>query len=184
MQHRPIDGYVVEISRDAFGNGWTLEDDRRFWKRIHGRSGLLQLRRDAKKLTDFCLRVSEHRSDRDFLVYRLHLMTICILLSFVECVPRVVWKELPHFFAKFAAQIFCEMLSRAELVAEENGRALTGVFGDDNGAPIHPFTYRSPARGAARRAAERVARPGTGPGAEAGADPGSTEGAVAGTGGV
>jgi hypothetical protein len=183
MKHN-ADAYVVELSRDAFGSGWTLADDRRFWKRMHGISGLLHLWRDAKKITTFCQRVSEHRSDRDFLAYRLHLMTICIFLSFLESVPRIIWREFPHFFAKFAAQIFCEMLSRAELVAEENACALTGVLGEENGAPIHPFTYRSPAGGAARRAAGRVTRPGAGAGAEAGANPGSAEGAVAGTGGV
>lgn len=29
MEHCTVDAYVVEISRDAFGNGWTLEDDLR-----------------------------------------------------------------------------------------------------------------------------------------------------------
>ena len=130
MKHN-ADAYVVELSRDAFGSGWTLADDRRFWKRMHGLSGLLHLWRDAKKFTTFCLQVSEQRSDRDFLVYRLHLMTICIFLSFLESVPRIIWRKLPHFFAKFAAQMFCEILSRAELVAEENACALTGVFGEE-----------------------------------------------------
>jgi hypothetical protein len=184
MKKNAVETYVVELSRDAFGNGWTLEDDRRFWKRMHGRSGLLQLRKDAKKLTAFCLRVSEDRNDRDFLIYRLHLMTICILLSFLESVPRVVWRELPHFFARFAAQMFCEMLSRAELVVEENASALAGVFGENDGAPIPSYTYRSPAGATARRAAGGVACPSTGSGAEVGADPGSAEGAVAGTRGV
>ena len=62
---RNADAYVLELSRDGFGNGWTLADDRRFWKRMQGQAGLLQLWRDAKKFTAACLQMSEHRSDRD-----------------------------------------------------------------------------------------------------------------------
>jgi hypothetical protein len=140
------DASSVEISLDAFGNCWTLEDDRRFWRRMHGGSGLLQLWRDAHKLSDGCQQLGEHRSDRAFLVSRLHLMTVCVTLSFLEAVPRLVYRELPHFFARFAAQAFCEMLSRAELVAEENPEA----FRDYEWAQIHSHTYRAPAGATAR----------------------------------
>ena len=68
---------------------------------MHGHTGLLHLLKDARKLTVLCLRLSEHRSDRDFLIYRLHLIAVCVLLSFLESVPRVVCNELPHFFARF-----------------------------------------------------------------------------------
>jgi len=57
------------------------------------------------------------------------------------------------FLPGFAAQMFCEMLSRAELMVEENGCSLTSLFGENDGAKIHPYIYRSPARAAPRRAA-------------------------------
>ena len=170
MEHPAANAYVVELSRDAFGEGWTLEDDRRFWKRMHGRLGLLQLSREAEKLTTYCLCLNERRSDRDFLVYRLRVIKVCILLSFLESVPRLMCKELPHFFARFAAQMFCEILSRAELVVEENSCSLIGIFREDDGAPIEAYTYRTTARTAAGRAAGGVARPGAGSCAEIRAD--------------
>ena len=137
---------LVEIERDAFGSCWTLEDDSRFWRRLGGVRGLLQLQRDGRKVAIACRRLGEHRSDRTFLVYRLHLMTVCVWLSFVEGLLRIVYKELPHFFARFAAQIFCEMLSRAELIAEEDPE----FFRDHEWAQIHTYTYRSAAGTAAR----------------------------------
>ena len=140
------DGAPVEIARDAFGSCWTLEDDSRFWRRLRGGRGLLQLWRDARGVSLACQRLGEHRSDRAFLVYRLHLMTVCVFFSFVEGVLRIVYKELPHFFARFAAQIFCEMLSRAELVAEEDPE----FFREHEWAQIHSYTYRSAAGTAAR----------------------------------
>ena len=69
---------LVEIERDAFGSCWTLEDDSRFWRRLGGVRGLLQLQRDGRKVAIACRRLGEHRSDRTFLVYRLHLMTVCV----------------------------------------------------------------------------------------------------------
>ena len=144
--HSEGDDSVVEISRDAFGSCWTLEDDSRFWRRLGGGSGLLRLWQDAKEVRLACRRLGEHPSDRTFLMYRLHLMRVCVFLSFVEGVPRIVYKELPHFFARFAAQVFCEMLSRAELVAEEDPE----FFRDHEWAQIHCYTYRSAAGTAAR----------------------------------
>jgi hypothetical protein len=137
---------LVEISRDCFGDCWTLEDDRKFWRRLQGRAGLMQLWGDANRLTADCRRLDEQRSDRAFLMSRLYVMTACVLLSFLEAVPRIVYKELPHFFARFAAQTFCEMLSRVELVAEEN----PNIFRDNEWSQLRTYTYRSPSGAAAR----------------------------------
>lgn len=107
---------------------------------------MLQLWRDARRVALACQRLGGHRSDHAFLVYRLHIMAVCVFLSFVEGVLRIVYKELPHFFARFAAQIFCEMLSSAELVAEEDPES----FREHEWAQIHSYTYRSAAGTAAR----------------------------------
>jgi hypothetical protein len=143
------DELVVEVSRESFGSGWTLADDSRFWRRLHGSMGLLQLWRDGRMMTRACGRLGEHESDRVFLGHRVRLMAVCVFFSFVEEALRIVYKELPHFFARFATQIFCEILSRAELVAEEDPY----FFHEYHFAEIHPYTYRSAAGTAARRVA-------------------------------
>jgi hypothetical protein len=140
------DELVVEVSRESFGSGWTLADDARFWRRLHGGPGLVQLWRDGRTITRACERLSQHESDRVFLDHRLHMMAVCVFFSFVEEAPRIVYKELPHFFARFAAQIFCEILSRAELVAEEE----QDFFREYEWVQIRPYTYRSSAGTTAR----------------------------------
>jgi hypothetical protein len=145
--HSEQAGGLVEVSRESFGSGWTLEDDVRFWRRLQGGKGLLRLWSDGRKIARSCRRLGEHRSDRVFLGDRRFLMGVCVFLSFVEEAPRfVVYKELPHFFARFATQIFCEILSRAELVAEED----PNFFREHEWAQIHSYTYRSSAGTAAR----------------------------------
>jgi hypothetical protein len=146
LRNNESDACLVEISRDSFGSCWTLEDDRIFWRRLRGGAGLMQLWGDANRLTADCRQLGDHRSDHAFLVSRLHLMTACVLLSLLEAVPRMVYRELPHFFARFAAQAFCEMLSRAELVAEEN----PNIFRDNEWSQLCIYTYRSPTGAAAR----------------------------------
>jgi hypothetical protein len=143
---RDQDVLLVEVFRESFDNGWTLEDDARFWRRLRGCSGLLKLWGDGRRIARSCRRLGEHESDRVFLRDRLRLMTVCVFFSLVEEAPRIVYKELPHFFARFAAQVFCEILSRAELVAEED----PDFFREQRWAQIHSYIYRSPVGTAAR----------------------------------
>lgn len=127
-----MDLSVVQMLRDEFGPGWTFEDDRRFWARIHGRHGLRVLQRDARALEALCKKFNADETDQAFMKYRLHLMAVCVSLSKFESTARIIVTKLPHFFARFAAEIFCEMLGRAELVIEEKAPQLLGIFGETN----------------------------------------------------
>jgi hypothetical protein len=135
-----FDPFPVEISREAFASSWTTEDDRWFWRRLRGNSGLLQIWWDAHRLTNHCLRAGIHPSDKEFLVARMHLMTLCVGLSLAEVLARIFSPQLPHFFARFAVQAFCEMLGRTELIAEEH----PDVFHGDDWDQIGYDYYRSP----------------------------------------
>jgi hypothetical protein len=149
-----IDLSVVQMFRDKFGPGWTIEDDRRFWARIQGRQGLRELIKDAKALEALCKELSKDSSDQEFMRHRLQLITICVSLSRFESTARIISTKFPHFFARFAAEIFCEMLGRAELVIEEKAPQLLGIFGETNGQATLANTNSTPpgraAPGAAR----------------------------------
>jgi hypothetical protein len=149
-----IDLSVVQMFRDKFGPGWTIEDDRRFWARIQGRQGLRELIKDAKALEALCKELSKDSSDQEFMRHRLQLITICVSLSSFESTARIISTKFPHFFARFAAEIFCEMLGRAELVIEEKAPQLLGIFGETNGQATLANTNSTPpgraAPGAAR----------------------------------
>ena len=134
--------FPVEISRDAFCNSWTVDDDRAFWRRLGGTNGLLQVWRDGRRLTQRCLQRKIHPSDRAFLVRRKRLATLCTALSVAGNLPRVFAPHAPHFFARFAVQTFCEMLDRSELIAEEHA----DFFDDDKWFPIRYVDYSSPFR--------------------------------------
>lgn len=128
-----IDLIVLEMFREEFGAGWTTEDDGRFWKVLCGRRGLRALVVDAKQLEALCHRISESPADRRYMKHRLRFLRLCVGLSCLEAPVRIFSKNLPHFFAKFAAELFTEMADRAELVLEENGPKLLKDFGETDG---------------------------------------------------
>lgn len=123
-----IDASVAQMLRESFGPAWTLEDDRRFWARMRGRQGLRKLKKDAKALEALCRRLSEDPNDRAFMKHRLQLMSVCLQLSNCEGTARIFYRRLPHFFARFAAELFSEMMGRAELVVEEKAPQLLEIF--------------------------------------------------------
>jgi hypothetical protein len=139
-----IDLSVVQMFQEKFGPGWTIEDDRRFWARIQGYRGLRGLRKDAKALEAMCKRLSDSSTDQEFMKHRLRLMAVCVSLSRFESTARIISTKFPHFFARFAAEMFCEMLGRAELVVEEKAPQLLGIFGDTNGQAIVADTNSTP----------------------------------------
>jgi hypothetical protein len=144
-----IDLSMVQMFREKFGPGWTIEDDRRFWARIQGRHGLCGLRKDAKILEAICKELSNNSTDQEFMKHRLQLMAVCINLSRFESTARIISTHFPHFFARFAAEIFCEMLGRAELIIEEKAPQLLGIFGETNGQATFADTNSTPPGGAA-----------------------------------
>lgn len=139
-----IDLSLVQMFREKFGPGWTIEDDRRFWRRIQGRQGLCELRKDAKVLEAICKELSNNSTDQEFMKHRLQLMAICVNLSRLESTARIISTKFPHFFARFAAEIFCEMLGRAELIIEEKAPQLLGIFGETNGQATLANTNSTP----------------------------------------
>jgi hypothetical protein len=139
-----IDLSVVQMFRDKFGPGWTIEDDRRFWARIQGRQGLCGLKRDAKALESICKELSSNSIDQEFMKHRLQLIGICVSLSRFESTARIISTKFPHFFARFVAEIFCEMLGRAELIIEEKAPQLLGIFGETNGQATLANTNSTP----------------------------------------
>jgi hypothetical protein len=147
-----IDLSVVQMFRDKFGPSWTIEDDRRFWARIQGYQGLRELRKDAKALEAMCKKLSNSSSDREFMKHRLRLVAICVSLSRFESTARIISTKFPHFFARFAAEMFCEMLGRAELVIEEKAPRLLRIFGEIDGQAIVADTNNTPPGRAARGA--------------------------------
>jgi hypothetical protein len=148
-----IDSFVVQMLREMYGPGSTLEDDRRFWRQIHGPAGLWKLRRDAKNLEELCQRLSPEGSDREFMKHRSRWIGICLVLSTIEDLIRIIYQHLPHFFARFAAELFIEMLGRAELVLEEKAPQLLNVFGEIGDQTSGTVAHSTPSRGAATRAA-------------------------------
>jgi hypothetical protein len=139
-----IDLSLVQMFRETFGPGWTIEDDRRFWTRIQGRQGLCELRKDAKALEAICKELSNNPTDQEFMKHRLQLMIICVNLSRFETTARMISTQFPHFFARFAAEIFCEMLGRAQLIIEEKAPQLLGIFGETNGQATLANTNSTP----------------------------------------
>jgi hypothetical protein len=125
-----IDSSVVQMLREKVGPGWTIDDDRRFWTRLRGRPGLEKLRIDAKALREMCWRLSENNNDREFMKYRFQLIALYLRLNDIECFLRIIHPNLPHFSARFAAELFIEMLGRAELIAEEKAPQLLNSFGE------------------------------------------------------
>jgi hypothetical protein len=144
-----IDSSLVQMLREKFGPGWTIDDDRRFWTRMRGRPGLEKLRVDARALKQMCWRLSENKTDREFMSYRLQLITLCLLLHRIESFLRIIHTNLPHFFARFAAELFIEMLGRAELIAEEKAPQLLNRFGEIHAKASGTVTNSASARGAA-----------------------------------
>jgi hypothetical protein len=141
-----VDSSLVQILRAEFGPGWTIDDDRRFWKRIQAGAGLRRMCKDAQALEELCRRLSEDSSDREFMKYRSMMITLCLWLSRLEHFARIIYRNLPHFFARFAAELFVEMISRAELVAEEKAPELLDFFGEIDGKASGTVTNRAPAR--------------------------------------
>jgi hypothetical protein len=139
-----IDLSVVQIFRDKFVPSWTMEDDRRFWAGIQGYRGLRGLRKDAKALEAICKRLSDSSTDQEFMKHRLRLMAVCVSLSRFESTARIISTKFPHFFARFVAEIFCEMLGRAELIIEEKAPQLLGIFGETNGQATLANTNSTP----------------------------------------
>ncbi len=148
-----VDSYLVQMFRDNFGTGWTIEDDRRFWTRIQGRRGLRRLRRDARALERLCKRLSASPNDLEFMKYRLWLMSVCIRFSDFEGAARIIYRKLPHFFARFAAELFSEMLDRAELITEEKLPQFLKTSGEADGQANHTVANSAPAGRTPARAA-------------------------------
>ena len=146
-----VDPSVVHMFREQFGPGWTIEDDRRFWKAVQEGRKLADLARDASALEALCRRLSNHPADRDFMKHRLQVMNVCFSLSRFESIARIIYRQLPHFSARFAAEIFCEMVGRAELILEEKAPHLLGIFGEADGQPVHASANFAAAGGEARR---------------------------------
>jgi hypothetical protein len=143
-----VDSSVVQMLREKFGPGWTIDDDRRFWTRMRGRPGLEKLRVDAKTLKQMSWQLSENKTDREFMKYRFQLITLCSLLHEIESFFRIIHPNLPHFFARFAAELFTEMLGRAELIAEEKAPQLLNRFGEIHVKASGTVTNSASARGA------------------------------------
>lgn len=147
-----VDLTVVQMFRDNLGTCWTSEDDRRFWTRLRGRRGLNTMREDAKALERLCRQLSKDPTDLEFMRYRLRVLGICLRLSGCEDTARIIYRKLPHFFARFAAELFNEMLGRAELVIEERAPQLLESFGEPYGQATHTFAHRASAGSTASRA--------------------------------
>lgn len=145
-----VDPSVVREFRRGFGPGWTMEDDRRFWRKIQTSKGLRGLKRDARCLEALCRHLSVHPTDREFMRYRLHFVNLFLGLHRLESTARIIYQQLPHFSARFAAEIFCEMAGRAELILEEKAPHLLGIFGEADDQAVHTGTNSAAARGAAR----------------------------------
>jgi hypothetical protein len=105
---------------------------------------LRELIKDAKTLEALCKELSEDPTDQEFMAHRLRLIAICVRLNWFESTARIISTKFPHFFARFAAEIFCEMLGRAELVIEEKAPQLLGIFGETNGQATLADTNSTP----------------------------------------
>jgi hypothetical protein len=145
-----VDPSVVREFRDEFGPGWTLEDDRRFWRKIQAGKGLRGLKKDARSLEALCRGLSAHPTDREFMRERLRIMRLVLGLHQLESTARIIYQQLPHFSARFAAEIFCEMAGRAELILEEKAPHLLGIFGETDDQTVHTGKNCAAAGGAAR----------------------------------
>ena len=93
-----IDLSVVQMFRDKFGPGWTIEDDRRFWARIQGRQGLCGLKKDAKALESICKELSNNSIDQEFMKHRLQLIGYLCQFKQIRVYSANHFHKIPPFF--------------------------------------------------------------------------------------
>lgn len=153
-----VDSSVLEMMRESFGPGWTIDDDHRFWRKIGGTEGLRKLCHDAKTLMALCEQLSEEPSDRDYMKCRARLVVLSVSMARLESCLCMYCEEIPHFFARFTAQLFSEMVGRAALFLEQTAPELLNAFGEIDGQASSTLTNRTYLGGTASGTAARPKR--------------------------